>query len=291
MEKFSLPTTTRSADDPHVRWLLLATAATVLLSFVPFGDAVTYPIRLFVTFIHETSHATAAVLTFGSIDGMTVSPDESGLTWVRGGFGPLVSSAGYLGTTLFGALLLVLARRQARAKGLSMACAGIVLGGTLFFVDGRASWLVMLLLALAFSLWVLGARPGMARAPKIGLFGGSLLTFLLLIGFWSVTGKLFTWIVGLSLAFGLLALGRFAKPAVAHFLANFLAVQCSVNALVDLKTLFLISAMSNGHSDARNMEMMTHVPAVVWAVLWGVLSVAILTATLWIIRKRAAVRP
>jgi hypothetical protein len=44
---------------PQVRTLLVAVALSVLLWFIPFAEVLTYPFRLFVTFIHEGGHALA----------------------------------------------------------------------------------------------------------------------------------------------------------------------------------------------------------------------------------------
>ncbi|MDQ3257955.1 MAG: M50 family metallopeptidase, partial [Acidobacteriota bacterium] len=52
---------------PQVRTLLFAAALTVLLWFVPFAELLTYPFRIFVTFIHEGGHALAAILTGNSV--------------------------------------------------------------------------------------------------------------------------------------------------------------------------------------------------------------------------------
>ena len=71
----------RLADDakPQITLLLLATALTFVLWFIPFADYLVYPIRLFVTFVHEGGHALAAILTGGSVQSLTVAPDSSGL--------------------------------------------------------------------------------------------------------------------------------------------------------------------------------------------------------------------
>jgi hypothetical protein len=47
---------------PQVRTLLIATLITLALWFIPFASVLTYPFRLFVTFIHEGGHALAACL-------------------------------------------------------------------------------------------------------------------------------------------------------------------------------------------------------------------------------------
>ncbi|MBX7220686.1 MAG: M50 family metallopeptidase [Blastocatellia bacterium] len=290
--KFSTTTTKEAAEGTPLRWLIAATLLTLVLGVVPYAAVLTYPIRLFVTFIHEGGHALAAVLTLGTVTGLTVAWDGSGLTHTQGGLGVLVSSAGYLGTTLFGALLLLLAQRQSRARFLLSACGGLVLFMTMFWVNGSASLLVMALLMLAVFMWLGAFRPGFAKGARVGFMAGSSLILILLVLFWAATGTLFSWLVGLTLAVGLLTLGYVSTPKVAHFLINFLAVQCCLNALVDLKTLFLISAMSTEtHTDALNMQMMTGVPAIVWSVVWGVLALAILVLALWTMPRKKTSQP
>ena len=105
------------ADDarPQLFLLLLATAITFVLWFIPYAEYLAYPVRLFVTFIHESSHALVAILTGGSVQSLTISADGSGVVYsapsgMIGGL--LTSSAGYLGATAFGVLMLYLIRRS-----------------------------------------------------------------------------------------------------------------------------------------------------------------------------------
>src|SRR6476660_10242520 len=109
------------ADDarPQAKLLGIATLLTVAIWFIPYAEYAVYPIRLFVTFIHESSHALIAVLTGGSVQSLTISADTSGLTYSApsGWFGGLLtSSAGYLGTTVFGVLMLFLIRKNFSAN-------------------------------------------------------------------------------------------------------------------------------------------------------------------------------
>lgn len=106
--------------------LIIAALITAGLSLVPYLGWVTYPIRLFVTFIHEGAHALAAVLTGGHVQSLVIRPDGSGVTWSAGGFGILVSSAGYLGATLFGALLVAALRRGIPAKKLLLGTGALI---------------------------------------------------------------------------------------------------------------------------------------------------------------------
>src|SRR2546423_15359798 len=102
---------------PQVKALLAAAALSLVLWFIPYANLLTYPFKLFVTFIHEGGHALAAVLTGNSVRSLSVSLDASGLTETMiapGGFFSqlLISSAGYLGAISFGALLLWLIRHR-----------------------------------------------------------------------------------------------------------------------------------------------------------------------------------
>ena len=70
-----------------------------------------WPLRVFVVLLHEISHGLAAVATGGRIVSIELSPLEGGLCTTAGGWPFVISSAGYLGSALFGALFLVLGFR------------------------------------------------------------------------------------------------------------------------------------------------------------------------------------
>ena len=234
-----------SADArPQVRTLLAVTLLSVALWFIPFAEYLTYPFRLFVTFIHEGGHALAALLTGNSVVSLSVSPDTSGLTVsTQGGFFSqmLTSSAGYIGATAYGALLLVLIRKAMAARYVLLGSAAFVLAMTLIF--------------------------GLA-APAINL------------SFWS--GVPFTLVSGLLIASGLIAVALWTSPRVASFFASFLAAQCVLNALSDLKTIFFLSTpfANSTHTDAMNMANLTGMPRIIWAAIWVAVSLVILSAAL-----------
>jgi len=102
-------------------------------------------------------------------------------------------------------------------------------------------------------------------------------------GSWSsLTGIPFTFFAGIALAIGLVAVARFASARVATFVLSLLAVQCVLNALLDLKTVFFLSSplAPSVHTDAANMAAATGIPAVIWTIIWilaafGILMVAL----------------
>jgi hypothetical protein len=105
---------TNSASAPNLRsrfldllWPFLLAAAVYLL----WNTAIVYPLRIFTVFLHELSHGLAAIATGGAIERIELSADEAGVCWTRGGSRFLVTSAGYLGSLLFGALFVVVGGR------------------------------------------------------------------------------------------------------------------------------------------------------------------------------------
>jgi hypothetical protein len=137
--------------------LLLASAITLVLWFIPFADLITYPIRLFVTFIHESGHALAALGTLGSVARVTLDWNGGGLTETLGGAGFLISSAGYLSTTIYGSGLLLLLRRARHVKPAAIGTGVLLLAMTVFFGGNLLAWLVGLIfgvgsLILAFKV-------------------------------------------------------------------------------------------------------------------------------------------
>src|SRR5256885_9888687 len=231
---------------PQAMTLLLAAGLSIALWFIPFADVLSYPFRIFVTFIHEGGHALAALLTGNSVQSLSVAMNASGETYTtQGGMFAqmLVSSAGYLGAMTFGALLLVLIRKAVAAR--------IVLAG---------SALLILILTTVFGL----IKPMVA-------------------GSWSsLTGIPFTFFAGIALAIGLVAVARFASARVATFVLSLLAVQCVLNALLDLKTVFFLSSplAAATPSDAANMAAATGIPAVIWTIIWIVTALGILLLAL-----------
>lgn len=225
---------------PQATTLILAAALSVLLWFIPYAELLTYPFRIFVTFIHEGGHAVAALLTGNSVHSLTVSMDGSGEVYsVTGGLFSrmLVSSAGYLGAMTFGALLLLLIRRTVAARYVLAGSAALILLLTVFFGFLAPVWNLSL--------------PG-----------------------------LFTLVAGVTLPLGLFAAARYASPKVATFLVSFLAVQCVLNAVFDLKAVLFMSALTDAHTDAANMQAATGVPAIFWSLFWFVLAFVIVSLAL-----------
>lgn len=235
---------------PQLKLLLVATVISVALwflsAYLPLLNYLVYPLQLFATFVHEGSHVLAAVITGSSVQSLTVSPDTSGVVWsqANGWLAQLfISSAGYLGTTLFGTLLLIWMRFNYSSRNALYFSAGFV--GIMTFVFG--------LLFPVFNV------------------------FSLQVSFGSI---LFTIFSGAVLTAGLFAVARFATPKWVNFALGFLAVQCLLNAIFSLKDLFLITTFTDGKSDAANMAAATGLPSIVWVFIWIGISILMISVGL-----------
>lgn len=234
----------RSDARPQATLLLTAAVISIVLWFIPFAEIVTYPFRIFVTFIHEGGHAIAALLTGNSVESLSIATNASGETYTTGGgrFSQVfVASAGYLGSMAFGAFLLVLIRKAIAARVVLIGSATLIFALTLIY--------------------------GLIKPAMSGVVSSALP---------------FTILAGTLLSVGLIAVAKYASARVATFFVSFLAVQCVLNALLDLKTVFYLSSPfgPNVPTDAVNMANATGIPALFWSVAWIAIAIGILAITM-----------
>jgi hypothetical protein len=94
-----------------------------------------YPLKIFVVLLHEMSHAVAAVATGGSIQRITLDPLQGGACYCPGGNALLTLSAGYLGSLLWGGLMISAARsKRIKTSLVNMLIGGLVIGLTALYV-------------------------------------------------------------------------------------------------------------------------------------------------------------
>lgn len=108
--------------------------ALLLATFFFWDSVALYPVKAFVVLLHELGHAAAAVLTGGAVERIELSSNLGGVCWSRGGWRLLVLPAGYLGSMLFGGLILVAAARTRNDRALAAVLGLTVLVLTIVFV-------------------------------------------------------------------------------------------------------------------------------------------------------------
>ncbi len=214
-------------DWRHWLGLLGLAFALIVVWQVPWLGWLAWPFRLFGTFVHELSHGLAAIATGGQFQRFSVQPDLSGLAWSAGGIRVIVSSAGYIGSAVFGSVLIALHARGLSARMLLLGL-GIVFG----------------LLCLLFVR---------------NLFG--ILSALLLTGAMLYAGL------------------KFAQPW-RDGLLKVLALQLVLDGYNSLFTVFRLAGADGVQTDAHTMAQLTWLPASLWAVIWMLVSTAILFGVL-----------
>ncbi|MGN6111004.1 MAG: M50 family metallopeptidase [Kofleriaceae bacterium] len=126
-------------DRVELRTLAIALLASLLLWNLPFGGVVLYPFKLLATWLHELSHGIAMLITGTGFDRVVIYRDTSGLAYAQSSAGPLatpiIAAAGYMGTPLWGALLLVVTP-TARASRIALLALGALLIATAVLVVG-----------------------------------------------------------------------------------------------------------------------------------------------------------
>lgn len=222
---------------PQVTTLLFATALSLCLWFLPYAELVAYPFRIFVTFIHEGGHALAAFVTGNSVRSLTVASDGSGLVYSTD-------------TGLFSSIFIS-----------SAGYLGAMTFGALLL------WLVRVKVK---------AKAVLAGSGVLVLLLATFFGFLAPLWHWSLPG-LFTLVAGVAIPAGLFAAAKYLSPRAATFLVSFLAVQCVLNAVFDLRNVLFASAFTDMHTDAANMAAATGIPSVFWALFWIVFAFVILT--------------
>lgn len=140
-------------------FLVIAAVVIGLVGSLPFGSYVLYPFSLFVTLVHESWHAVAAVASGGAVRSLEISSNFSGVTSISGGWRVLIAPAGYLGSTVVGVLLLIIRMRAARWVIAGLAAFPLAV---LFFFHPAtlftAVWAVVFAASLAGAAWRLPTR-------------------------------------------------------------------------------------------------------------------------------------
>jgi len=134
----------------YLFYLLLSVMIYMIIVYVPVIGLITLPIRLLCTFLHEFGHAFFAIITGGSVKSLAVNMDGSGVTGVVGGNKALLIMGGYIGSALFGNLILRLAGSR-NPDIVQKVLAGLMFISALIWFDNFIT--TGILLAFSAALW------------------------------------------------------------------------------------------------------------------------------------------
>lgn len=125
------------------KYQIIHLAILVVLSLIFWNTYLVYPVKLFVVMLHEMSHGLMALAFGGEIIEIQIDRNLSGYcrSTFEPGFWPefMIASAGYLGSLIWGAFILILAVKSKRDKYITLVLGLILLGLTYFvFQTGEA---------------------------------------------------------------------------------------------------------------------------------------------------------
>jgi hypothetical protein len=128
----------RAAERRELRTLAIALSVSLALWNVPFGGVLLYPFKILATWLHELSHGVAMIVSGAGFDHIVIYRDTSGLAYAYtsvGSFGTaLIAAAGYMGTALWGALMLVVAHDARSARRALLVLSGLLVVTTILVV-------------------------------------------------------------------------------------------------------------------------------------------------------------
>jgi hypothetical protein len=106
---------TKTNNKNNIGELLIITAFLIFI-FLLWETNFLYPIKLFVVYLHESSHALATLITGGSIAEIDIGFNLGGKINTEGGNEIFIASAGYLGSLFYGLLLFISANLKVKGK-------------------------------------------------------------------------------------------------------------------------------------------------------------------------------
>ncbi len=137
---------------------ILIVGVIVACLLVVWDSPVVYILKLFVVLMHEISHGLGAIFTGGSIDYISLGSNESGEATTSNGNLLVIISAGYVGSFLWGVILLLSSKSKLMSKVVTMLLDLLILG-TLLFMNTQFGLVYGTLLGLgliAIGFWLNG---------------------------------------------------------------------------------------------------------------------------------------
>ena len=142
-------TSRRSSDN----WLWVAAALSLGISLTRFGPLVLYPFKLFTTWVHECGHAVMTVVVGGRVNSIVIEFNTTGITRSLIPEGRiaqgLVASAGYLGASIVGCVLMTAARGKKRARAILLGIGACMLATLAIWIRNPFGIAVVLIWSIA----------------------------------------------------------------------------------------------------------------------------------------------
>lgn len=226
---------------------LCVMGGTFLFAMLAWRSWIFAPIKLTVVFQHELCHALATWLTCGQVKGISISDNFGGVTKTRGGFRAISLSAGYIGSTMFGCMYILLAT----SKNSSF-------GGFLVYLASCTGAILILRVEGSFS-----AKLGRGFVLRIGIIiVMALFVLLFLLNYYDHVKKYYL------LSFGLIAIGTLN--------ILFALIECVEDTFISK-----INDADRGKSDAVMFAEEFGGSARCWGFIWSLISLGSIAGAIY----------
>lgn len=128
-------------------YLILAIGLYLGLSYTPGLRLIAFPIEILCTFLHEFGHAFFAWISGGTVHSLCVNMDGSGVTTTSGGNSSLLTMGGYVGSALFGNLMIRFSK-DTRASIILKILGAIMLIASFLWYDNMVTTSAMVIYAI-----------------------------------------------------------------------------------------------------------------------------------------------
>jgi len=126
------------------------------------GWQVLYPIRLFVTFLHEFGHAAGALITGGAVEYIEIETNSAGVTSTFNGNRSVILMGGYIGSAIFGNLLFYIGARREKwvRPTLVLVIAAMLITGFIWY---NSLFTTAILCGFSALLFIVGFKTNFGR--------------------------------------------------------------------------------------------------------------------------------
>ena len=151
----------------------------ILMYYVPYGRYVILPIHLFVTFLHEFGHSMAAILTGGNVHEVFIQTNGAGYAVTAGGSQAVILMGGYLGSALWGNLLLYIGLCKPKSSLFTLYVVIFILLFTAFvwYSSALTSFILVTFSVLAF--WM-GRKSKRNVATLLMVLGATSIVYIMM---------------------------------------------------------------------------------------------------------------
>ena len=126
------------------------------------GWKILYPIRLFVTFLHEFGHAAGALITGGAVEYIEIETNSAGVTSTFNGNRSVIIMGGYIGSAIFGNLLFYIGARREKwvRPTLVLVIAAMLITGFIWY---NSLFTTAILCGFSALLFIVGFKTNFGR--------------------------------------------------------------------------------------------------------------------------------